>query len=239
MPAAKASLPLVSPSEAPSRALTGAIGLAVTLLIMVGLASVQKRQVEAPPPPIENLREVALPADLPPLVARAEEPPPAAAASFIPLEAERTDSVVKLPVAPIVTDPVPVLPGLPRIDLPVTAFQPASFAPEFALRRIFNRDEVDQPCRPLLKTRPFIRRAMLRDVTRLQAVFIFIVNRDGGVENVRLIKSSENLPYDDACAEALRQWKFSPAIRQGKPVRQWAQQSIVCQLQPGSRFEVH
>ncbi len=46
-----------------------------------------------------------------------------------------------------------------------------------------------------------------------------LVDRNGDVRDMRLVKSIPEL--DDAARTALRQWKFHPALYQGKPVAVW------------------
>jgi periplasmic protein TonB len=44
------------------------------------------------------------------------------------------------------------------------------------------------------------------------------VGVDGSVTNARVVESSPTGMFDDAALEAVRGWRFHPAIRNGKPV---------------------
>ncbi len=239
MPATATPASRTMRSELATRALSLAAGVAASLLIMGALSQVRRRPVEAPAAPIEGLREVALAVEAPPPAAPAPETPAEIGTSFLQLEAERTDSSVKLPALPFVAEVVPVPTGLIRLDLAAAEFRPGAIDPEFETRHVFRRDEVDQPCRAVLRVPPLVARFMLQGAKRLRAVFVLIVNRDGSVENIRLEKASSSELYDRACLTALKQWKFTPGIRRGKAVRQLAEQAITIELGGGSPFEAH
>ncbi len=226
-------------SELPARAASAAAGLAASALILFALTAIRKPALEQPPPPIEDLRSVVLPVDAPPPVPHTEQLPALEESSLIMLPAERSDSVVKLPAMPIVTDDVPRVAGLPRLDVPPATFRPATLDPEFENRHVFDRSEVDQRCVALVKVRPAITSAMLRATKHLRVTFMFVVNKDGSVDGIRLLKSSDNPDLDAACAAALKDWKFNPAVRRGRKVRQWAQQALVFRLDAGSPLEVY
>jgi len=90
-----------------------------------------------------------------------------------------------------------------------------------------------------VKVRPTVALFMLRAAENLRITYMFIVNRDGTVEGLKLLRSSGNPYLDKACAQALADWKFAPALRHGRTVRQWAQQSIVFKIDGGSPFETN
>jgi TonB family protein len=221
------------------RVLSLGIGLAASWLIFYGLSRVQYRAVSDAPPLIEDLRSVEVPMDPPPPPVAAREEPTVTTSNLIALSPERSESSVKLPDVPIMRETVPPVHGVPKIDFSPKVFKPAEINSEFQSRHIYNRREVDQPCQPLLKPRPAVSRLMLRAAKRLTVNYLCIVNRDGTVEGLRLAESSGSADLDTATAEALKEWRFSPALRRGKPVRQWVQQSFEYQLEEGSRLEVN
>ena len=49
-----------------------------------------------------------------------------------------------------------------------------------------------------------------------------LVGEDGRPQEVTVGKSSGEAALDDAAMEAVRQWRFEPAKRNGVPVRAWA-----------------
>ena len=147
--------------------------------------------------------------------------------------------MVKLPEVPILRETTPPVAGIPRIDFSPKAFKPAEIDSQFESRHVFEGREVDQRCIGLLKTKPEVSKMMLRAAKRLRVVFICIVNRDGTVEGIRLTETSGSQDLDLAASEALKQWRFSPALRRGRPVRQWVQQTFLFKLEQGSRLEAH
>lgn len=215
------------------------IGMAVSWLIFFGLSRVQYRAVTEPPPPIEDLRTVELPMEPPPPPVRPNEVPTITTSNLIVLAPERSESVVKLPTVPILPESVPPVMGVPRIDFAPKTFKPPEIDSDFETRHVFQPREVDQRCVPLLKTRPEVSRLMLKSAKRLRIIFICIVNRDGTVEGIRLSESSGNRDLDHAAAEALKEWRFSPAMRRGHTVRQWVQQSFLFKVEKGSILEVN
>jgi TonB family protein len=219
-------------------ALSLTLSVAVSWLIFFGLSRVQVTHIPDAPPPMDDIREIALPVEPPPPVIRPIELPPVLTSSLIVLESGRTQSEVKLPALPLPMDTAPRVFGTPRIDFSVKAFKPAEMDSEFETRHVFDRHEVDQPCVPLVKVRPQVVMFVLRAAERLRVTYVFIVNRDGSVEGLKLLRSSGNVHLDKACAQALIDWKFAPAIRRGRTVRQWVQQSIVFKIENGSPFEL-
>ena len=57
-------------------------------------------------------------------------------------------------------------------------------------------------------------------------VMNLLVNTGGNVERVKLLEASPAGVFEDVAMNAVRSWKFQPAIYQGKPVKVWAQQKI-------------
>jgi len=215
------------------------IGLAVSWLIFYGLSRVQYRAIPEPAPRLDDLRTVELPMEPPPPPVRPREVPTVTTSNLIVLAPERSESVVKLPAVPILPENVPPVTGVPRIDFSPKTFKPAEIDSEFETRHVFEAREVDQRCLALVKVRPEVSRMMLRAAKRLRVVFICIVNRDGTVEGIRLGDSAGSRELDNAAAEALKGWRFSPALRRGHAVRQWVQQSFVFKIEKGSPLEVN
>lgn len=215
------------------------IGLAASWLIFFGLSRVQYREVSAPPPVVDDLRTVEMPFEPPPPPERPKDVPQITVSNLIVLAPQRSDSPVKLPTVPIMPETVPPVMGVPKIDFTLKDFKPQQINTEFETRHVFEAREVDQICVALVKVRPEVSKLMLHAAKRLRVVFICIVNRDGSLEGIRVVESSGSRDLDEASAEALRNWKFSPALRHGHPVRQWVQQSFLYKLDKGSPLEVH
>lgn len=215
------------------------LGVAVSWLIFFSLGRVRLTSITEPPPPMDDIREIALPVDPPPPVVRPTDLPPVTTSSLIVLEGGRSESEVKLPALPLPADMAPRVFAMPRIDFSLKEFKPAEMDSEFETRHVFDRHEVDQPCVPLVKIQPQVPLFVLRAAQSLRVTYVFIVNRDGSVEGLKLLRSSGNIHLDKACAQALTDWKFVPAMKRGRTVRQWVQQSIVFKIENGSRFETY
>lgn len=48
-----------------------------------------------------------------------------------------------------------------------------------------------------------------------------LVKADGSAGQVEIRKSSGYPMLDDAAREAVQEWRFNPATREGKPVSEW------------------
>lgn len=95
------------------------------------------------------------------------------------------------PPAPPPAPPAPVAPpAVADSDAPVPVNRPAPRYPAEALRR------------------------NIGGVVRVQAT----VAPDGSVERMELAEGSGNRELDRAAMEAVRRWKFKPAVRNGQPV---------------------
>jgi protein TonB len=240
-----AALPLPSIRQRLTHGMRGAghlaFGVVVTWGLMTGLSLVQKPSLAPPPPLAAELRSVELPVQPPPPPREQTEPEPLAGqlSNLVQLEAVRSNSPVKLPVLPELPETVPPVLGVPRVEFAPAAFKPAPAEEEFDNRHVYAKTEVDQRCMPLLKVRPQVTAQLLRAARVREVAFMFIVNKDGSVENIWLATSSGSPELDEISSQAIRQWKFSPALRKGRKVRQWVRQSIEYQLPASSPFEPH
>ena len=216
-----------------------AIGLGVSWLIFFSLSRIQKPSLAEPATPMDDLRSVILPVEPPPPPVRPQETPPIATSNLIVLEAARSDSPVKLPVIPLPTEIAPRVLGVPKIDFSAKPLKPATIDATFDTEHVYERSEVDQRCVPLVRVHPVVNKFMLNAARQQRSSFLFIVNRDGSVEGIRLIASSGSRDLDEACSDALKNWRFRPAMRKGRPVRQWVEQSLIFKLEKGSPLEVY
>lgn len=215
------------------------IGLAASWLIFYGLSRVRYTPDTESPPPMDDLRTIELPLEAPPPIVRPQEVPTVTMSNLIVLAPERSESMLKLPAVPILAETVPPVMGVPKIDFSPKAFKPTDINSEFETRHVFQAREVDQRCAALVKVRPEVSRLMLRAAKRLRVGCIAIVNRDGTVESIRLTDSSGNNDLDEASLEAFKGWRFSPALRRGRAVRQWVQQSFLYKVEKGSPLEIY
>jgi protein TonB len=76
---------------------------------------------------------------------------------------------------------------------------------------------MDQKARPTLQVQPNITEKM-RKKGRGRVTVVFMVNERGRVDAPR-IESSSDPVFNEAALAAIKQWRFDPAQRRGKPVR--------------------
>jgi TonB family protein len=66
-----------------------------------------------------------------------------------------------------------------------------------------------------------------------------VVDAEGGVTGIRVLKPSGNAKFDSIVLESVRdEWEFSPAIRKGRKVRCMVQQLVWYKWTEGSPFTI-
>lgn len=82
---------------------------------------------------------------------------------------------------------------------------------------LFSLADLDQKPRALLQQQPVLTAALRK---RLPATvnILFVVDESGRVENP-IVQNSSDPQFEAAALAAIRQWKFEPGKRAGKPVR--------------------
>jgi TonB family protein len=200
-------------------------GLTFTGAIMVGLAYFS-RPPETPPEEEEEEYAVVDIPDAPP------PPPPVATtrtatAPPLPMIFEEAPSTSTVRIAPT---PLPINPLMMevrpsfslRYDFNPGEFRPDSGSWEQNVDHVFQRSEVDQVAVPIYRKKPEVSAALLKQVKNPRVRVLMTVNIDGSVEDVRLIKG-EHPEFDRLVVEAIREWRFRPAMRKGRKVRQLAE----------------
>lgn len=212
-------------------------GLVVTAAIFAWLAQRGGTDEEAPVW-FNDTQAVVLPdPPPPPLIEELPERVEPAISHLLMLAEERTGGDFLLPAAPIIPDFVPESRGLVRFDLSLGALKPSVAPPGTEVRRIFDRSEVDEPPRAVFKKTPRLTDAMTKPLKIRRLRFLFVVNFTGGIEQIRLLASTGDAVVDALCTEAMKQWKFTPAVRQGRKVRCWVEQGFNIRTSTKSPFE--
>lgn len=227
-PAASASSATWSPPESHRRLeatwvaqLLGlASGLGFTGVIVLSLAWFS-RPPEAPDDaPLEEVRAVALPEPPPPPPQTLSAGTPLPPAPMVFEDAPSTSSVriapTPIPIAPLVTENRPNF-SL-RFDFNPGEFRPGGDDWEPDVNHVFQRSEVDQQVVAIFRKTPRIPTSLLREVENPRVTVLFIVNTDGSVQDVRLLRG-QHPEFDALIVEAIREWRFRPATRKGKKVR--------------------
>ncbi len=101
-------------------------------------------------------------------------------------------------------------------DLAVGKLPTAAAAAEDA-EALFSSSELDQPPRPVHQPSPMLTPELRRKAPATVHV-LFLVSTDGRVENA-IVHKSTDAAFDQPALAAVRQWKFEPGKRGGKPVR--------------------
>ncbi|MDF9826932.1 TonB family protein [Ereboglobus sp. PH5-10] len=94
----------------------------------------------------------------------------------------------------------------------------------YALKEV---DAMPKPRGP--RAGPVYPRMLKDDGITGEAVVRFIVNKEGRVTDVRVVKATHEL-FGDAAKAAVEQWNFSPAKKDGAPVNCYMQIPIMFNL---------
>ncbi len=218
-------------------------GGAITAGLLLGLARFD--HPAEPPPEIEELHLVSLPADVPPTPPSPAEPVATAeeAMPLIGIDAGASDSSVHLRSLPVDFENLLPHTALPPKQLDLLGrirTDPKPRVPvSVEVNRIYQESEVDQVPRAVVRTVPITPKDLFGRSDSLMVVLLLTIDRNGLVENVRVSQTSKQPLFDEIVARTVReQWEFSPAIRRGKPVRCLAEQSFRVRLPGGSPFNV-
>lgn len=241
MPATDSILLIGTPAERRGQlAASITAGVVISAAIFVGLARLQHQHVGPLRPIVSDLESMVLPVQPPPPPTDTEEQTPVFATASIQLAASPSpDSPVKLPAAPVPSDVVPPVHAIPRFDLSPGEVRPGAEVVLSDARHIFNRAEVDERPIAIYRQMPGVTGSQLKAMQSMRAVFLMVANIDGRVSNLTLVESTGNPEVDQACLNALREWRFKPAVKKGQKVRCWVQQNLLFKVSGGSPFEVH
>lgn len=218
--------------------LSFAASVAFTATLAIGLTLFSKNPVGQDEPPGEPVVAVAVPEPPPP-------PPVAASTEGTPLppaplvfEAAASSSTVHLPPTPIPLEPL-VPEARPnyalRFDFTPGQFKPQAAPSEPGAGHVFQPSEVDQRIVPLYRKIPEISVSLLKSVRNPRVRVLFVVNIDGSVQDVRVLHGTQP-EFDRKVVEAIRQWRFRPAMRQGRKVRCIAELPVWVQAPSSNPF---
>jgi protein TonB len=237
-------LPEVFPPVTPAgRVVNVLVGLACAFLILCVLALSRRTHEPAQEPETYVARQAT---------ALVEEPPPVKESTTS--EVLPVLSPFSLEIMPSADSPVRIqVPDTPlfegsrtppparavvatRFDLAKSAVKPPR-EDDIAEKRIFSRHEVDQRPMVLHRVTPNLLGSQVSLLATPRVVFLVVVTPDGTVGEVRLLQSSQDEFFDKAMMDAIREWRFSPAIRKGRKVNCWVQQAITAKVSGNSPFE--
>lgn len=221
------------------------MGAGFTFCLFWGVAHYARVAPSNPPPAIDDLRAVALPIQPPP-PPRSVEPetePSITTATVVDFAPGPSDSPVKIAITlPSLDSLLPAnplaLPALLQVGQLYGEFKPRTDV-SVDTQRIFQQSEVDSIPTALYRPPPPISRRQFKDTDRIRLTLLFVVESDGTITNVRVVKSSENPEVDAIVAETVqKEWGFAPAIRRGKKVRCLLLQPFTILLPSASQFHL-
>ena len=91
---------------------------------------------------------------------------------------------------------------------------------------IMNENTVD--VKPKVQSRPPLEypAEAAKNAIKGYVVINLLVGKDGSVELAKVLESQPVGVFDEAALNAVRAWRFSPAMYKAKPVKMWAKQKI-------------
>jgi len=207
------------------------VGSGLTFVLFFGIARFESVRPVAPPSDIEDLRVVSAMAEPPPPKPEERAEQQESAAPLTGIEIAASESPVKLTVVPPDLDRI-----VPSTELPpratiqfnqlLTDLKPkAGISADF--EHIYQQNEVDQVPTALVKTIARVSKRARDDAEQLRVTLVLVIDTEGAVQSIRVLKASGNPKFDKIVLECVRdEWEFSPAVRKGKKVRCMVQQLV-------------
>jgi len=200
-----------------------AAGAGMSALILGTLAYIQHMEVVEPPRALPDLQSIILeePPPPPPEIATREPPPP----TVLDLEPLPSDNVIKIAVAPL-TYEIPLPEAEPILEISLDQFKPEALKREGNPDHVFQYRDVDQHPTPTSRIKPNINARDIPDRKDKRVVVSMMVTRAGAIRNITMVESSGLPDLDAKIIDALAQWQFRPALRNGVPVNCHVIQSV-------------
>lgn len=95
---------------------------------------------------------------------------------------------------------------------------------------VMTDESVDNPPRPVRQPAMEYPSDAKRRGVEGYVVLSVLIDRDGQIEQVKVLESEPAGVFDEAARESVRQWRFRPAEYQGREVKVWARQKVRFQL---------
>lgn len=192
----------------------GGIGLA--LLCFVILPLLQAISASAPPDmQLTSVDTAALPPPPPPPQPEEEAEPEKSEEQKPP---ELTDAAAPLDLAQLEIALNPGMGGMEGAgDFAVKIAGVAGGGGDKGVDELFSIADLDQKPRPVFQQQPTLS-AVLKKKLPANVVVIFTVDQQGRVESP-VVQSASDPAFEAPVMAAIKQWKFEPGKRGGKPVR--------------------
>lgn len=164
------------------------------------VSSMDTAAMPPPPPPPEPEQEEEKPQDEPP-------PPPALSDEAPPLDLAQLELALN-----------PGMGGMDGAgDFAVKIAAVGGGGGDKGVDELFSLADLDQKPRPVFQQQPTLS-ALLKKKLPANVVVIFTVDQQGRVENP-VVQSASDPAFEAPVMAAIKQWKFEPGKRGGKPVR--------------------
>ncbi|MCB9727530.1 MAG: energy transducer TonB [Deltaproteobacteria bacterium] len=95
---------------------------------------------------------------------------------------------------------------------------------------VMTESSVDVAPKPLERTPPRFPPRARAEGTTGRVTLSLLIGQHGEVLKVKVLSSSPPGVFDDAATEAVRQWRYQPALYRGRPVKVWAEQVVHFEL---------
>ena len=118
------------------------------------------------------------------------------------------------------------LPGLPVSASNVSLLRPARAAPVGRIDKPVSAPKIDRLPSRIAGSPPRYPQWARRDDLEAVVTLRFIVTAEGTVEDIKIHEIEGDERFGREAIRAISQWRFSPAIRAGKPVPCWCFQKI-------------
>jgi len=186
------------------------------------------------PEPYESMRIITL--DLPALTS-VETVMQDTVLDVIRLGPDPTDTEMPQPAAQMASSTFPrlaerlqdvsfKLPGLPVSSSNVTLLNPTKTAPVGTVEQPVSTPKVDRFPSKISGPLPRYPRWARRDGWEAVVTLRFIVTAEGTVQDINIHDIEGVERFGEEAIRAVSQWRFSPAVRAGKPVPCWCFQTI-------------
>jgi len=116
--------------------------------------------------------------------------------------------------------------NIPEFTTDNIAGDSSALLKDIAEDAIMNENTVD--VKPKVQSRPPLEypAEAAKNGTKGYVIINILIAKDGSVEIAKVLESQPVGIFDNAALNAVRSWRFSPAMYKAKPVKMWAKQKI-------------
>jgi len=229
----------IQPTSPGWRVLSVAAGAGFSFVIFFAIAEARRIGPVKPPPALDDIVSIAVSLTPPP------PPPPeehfrdeGAIPNSVQMDRAPADSPIHVDAVPIALEAM-AAPVIRAVAVIPTGFSPRLLRDdmEFDSNHVWEPTQVDQRPYPIFRKIPDIPASLMRTIKDPRITLMFVVNADGTVENMRVIRPVEPT-FDELVTDAIKEWQFSPAVKKGHKVRCWVEEPVLVKSPYSSPFEL-